>query len=332
MEVYLDTGGSGQWSRHNATQRLGHAKYIAWTYVPSIIFVLYGTLWQVIDGEVKRLEKYRQLATDKQCTAAQSFNLNYHSFWAPLAILQAFRYRQWSVMLSSLGLIFAGIVIPNLQNYVLTWEVYCGQALFWGGQDCVQLAYADAYWSKCLISALSFTLACALGLVWSLRKYPMDLSEDPRGLEFLVALTAFKDPNDLNALRDLQDNFPVMGYPKPRLCVLKFEYFIDADGVARPSLKYVGPPTPPAAVARTRSELLSKVKKKIPRWISSNVELLSLISLVALLFSALIAAIHVLLRMNSPEQHLLQDYQLPWSPNLYLVVGTFVQVSVANLS
>lgn len=317
MEVYLDTTKSGQWSRHNATQRMGSSNYIAWTYLPSIVFVLYGILWQVIDGEIKRLEKYRQLAKDEQCTAAQSLGLNYHSFWAPLALFQALKYKQYSVVFSSTGLMLSGIVIPNLQNYVLTWDVYCGQDLAWGGQYCVQLAYADEYWSKCLIGALTATLGCALGLVWSLRKWRMDLVEDPRGLEFIVALTAFEDPNAPNALSLLQEKFPGSGITEPDLCVLKFEYFTDAGGVKTwPSLKFV----------RERQPKPRLSWPKIPSWISSNVELISLLFFNSFLGLTLGAAVFILVQMNTPKQDLLQDYQLPWSPNVYLLVGTFVQV------
>lgn len=317
MEVYLDTLKSGQWSRHNATQRMGSSKYIAWTYLPSVVFVLYGTFWQVIDGEIKRLEKFRQLAKRGGSTAAQSLSLNYHSFWAPLAIFQALKYRQYSVVLSSTGLVVSGIVIPNLQNYVLSWDVYCGQALFWGGQDCVQLAYADEYWSKYLIGALTVTLACALGLVWSLRKWPMDLVEDPRGLEFIVAMTAFQDPKAPDTLRLLKENSSGLGISSPELCVLKFEYFEDADGVNGPSLNFIQKRPP-------KRRLLPR--PKIPSWISSNVELASLIFFNSFLGLTLGASVYVLVQMNTPEQHLLQDYQLPWSPEVYLVVGTFVQV------
>lgn len=304
---------------------MGRSRYIAWTYLPSIVFVLYGILWQVIDGEVKRLEKYRQLAKDGQCTAAQSLSLNYHSFWAPLALLQALKYKQYSVIFSSTGLMLSGIVIPNLQNYVLTWDVYCGQALSWGGQNCEQLAYADEYWSKCLIGALAVTLICALGLVWSLQKWPMDLVEDPRGLEFIVALTAFEDPKAPNALSELQTNLPRLVVTEPDLCLIKFEYFTDAGGVRTwPSLKYVTERRKPPHCLRSWP--------KIPSWISSNIELISLIFFTSFLGLTLSAAVFILVQMNTPEQDLLQDYQLPWSPDVYLLVGTFVQVRTIPFS
>lgn len=318
MEVYLDTTVSGQWSRHNATQRLGHAKYIAWTYIPSLVFVLYGVLWQVIDGETKRLEKYRQLdaRSGNGTTAAQSLCLNYHSFWSPLAIIQALRYKQWSVALSSTGLVLSSIVLPNLQNYVLTWDVYCGQSLPWGAQDCVQLAYADEYWSKCLIGALAATLACALGLLWSLAKCPMGLKEDPRGLEFVVALTAFPDNRDLT---DLQNDF-VKDHSSgkvvnPRLSVLKIEG-LEGDN---PRLEYVD-----RKDLVTRSDC-SKLQKAIA-WISEHLKIALLAMFNLILLVTMAGAIYVLVQMNTPQQDLLQDYHLPWPPNLYLVVGVFVQV------
>lgn len=316
MEIYLDTTVSGQWSRHNATQRLGHAKYIAWTYLPSLIFVLYGVLWQVIDGETKRLEKYRQLTDkNKNYTAAQTICLNYHSFWSPLAILQAARYKQWPVVFSSTGLVLSGIVLPNVQNYVLTWDVFCGQALAWGGQDCVQLAYADEYWSKVLISLLGLTLACALGLLWSLAQYPKDLFvEDPRGLEFIVALTAFWGDDDLETLREsLPERLD------PRLCRLRIENF----NSRRPQLVFVEQRQPSRGIERY---LMKLPDVPFAAWVSDHLELALLPLWNVALLVILAGAIYVLVQMDTPEQDILQDYHLPWSPDIYLVVGVLVQV------
>lgn len=192
--------------------------------MPSLVFVLYGVLWQVIDGETKRLEKYRQLTQADDCTAALSICLNYHSFWSPLAILQALRYRKWHVAFSSTGVVLSAIVVPNIQNYVFNWDVYCGVTLQWGAQDCVQLGYANEYYSKWLIAILALNLACALGFLWSFQTYPTHLTKDPRGIELTVASTAFNDldPND-NNLTYLQRLFSAKGIDDPQR-VLKLVY------------------------------------------------------------------------------------------------------------
>ena len=41
---------------------MGIVEYILWTYIPSVVAVLYGVLWAIIDGEAKRVGKYHQLA------------------------------------------------------------------------------------------------------------------------------------------------------------------------------------------------------------------------------------------------------------------------------
>ena len=77
----MDLGTSGKWSRHNVAQRMTTGPYILWTYVPSLIFVLYGVLWQVVDGETKRLEKYRQLQSMAGCTAERTLRFEVSKYF-----------------------------------------------------------------------------------------------------------------------------------------------------------------------------------------------------------------------------------------------------------
>ncbi|KAH7627247.1 hypothetical protein B0T09DRAFT_367759 [Sordaria sp. MPI-SDFR-AT-0083] len=68
-------------------QRTMHG-YFVWNYLPVILAVLYGLLWQQCDAEIERIEPYYHLFTNKQ-RASNTVNVDYHTFWAPLRLWQA---------------------------------------------------------------------------------------------------------------------------------------------------------------------------------------------------------------------------------------------------
>lgn len=97
--------------------------YWTFTFLPSLLAVLYGRFWKTLDDEVKRIDMYHRLQQKGGTTAERSVCLNYHTFWAPLSILQAVRYGHWTVAISSLGSILGSTIIPILQNYVFSWAL-----------------------------------------------------------------------------------------------------------------------------------------------------------------------------------------------------------------
>lgn len=62
LSFNLDVGTTDQCNQHHATPRFGIGPHKLWTYVASIVTILYDVLWQVVDNEVKRGRKYKQLA------------------------------------------------------------------------------------------------------------------------------------------------------------------------------------------------------------------------------------------------------------------------------
>ncbi|KAB2573030.1 hypothetical protein DBV05_g8288 [Lasiodiplodia theobromae] len=331
--LYLDNGESGQWDRHNATQRLGSRAYFIWTYLPSIIFVSYGLFWQVIDGETKRLEKWRQMVRPDGCSADKSLCFDYHEFWSPLALLQALRYRQWAVVFSSVGYLLASIAIPNIQNYVFTWDIFSGNGLAWGGIYTRQVAYADAYWSKVLLAALGLNLACVLGLYWSLRKYPT-YHEEPNGIAYIASLTIDDDNS-----ADLQSVFSANGVKKE---YRRDRFKLEASGggthtrlirtgridvelahswteglLKAPAHAFMAVPNPHSLAEHVERRFQWPWKKMF--------DLALLICWNLGLSLTLGATCYILREITSPEQKEAQNYRLPWSPNLYLVVGVSIQ-------
>lgn len=340
LSFYLDVGTSGQWNRHNATQRLGVGPYILWTYVPSIVSVLYGVLWQLVDGEVKRIEKYRELAQEGGCSARRTLCFDYHSFWTPLSILQGLRYKQWPVVCSSTGYVLAAIVVPNVQNYVFSWDTYSGAELAWGGQYSWQIAYADPYWSKILIGILVADLVCAVGLVFTLWKRSTCLTEDPRGIAFATSLILETGPkiepnftsgwtlNNPDQKYKLEANdghlqlIPVMDTSTTSLTQ-------NTQQSKKNTLKaaWAGIKTITRELWKQLSSRLNLLEEFLGRpTIRQYTDLGMLILWNGILLVILFGTVWVLSQMTSNAVREAQNYRLPWSPNLYLVVGVFLQV------
>jgi hypothetical protein len=51
--------------------------YFSFKYLPTLIAVSFGVLWQITDFEVKRLEAYYQLSKTGGALAAESINVDY---------------------------------------------------------------------------------------------------------------------------------------------------------------------------------------------------------------------------------------------------------------
>lgn len=91
-------------------------EYFAWKYLPTVVLLSYGVMWQVVDFEVKRLEPYYQLSKRAGATAQDSLNQDYLTESAYLVPLKAIRSKQWAVVYSSMATLMAGSVVPVLQS------------------------------------------------------------------------------------------------------------------------------------------------------------------------------------------------------------------------
>jgi hypothetical protein len=91
-------------------------QYFSWKYMPTVVLLSYGIMWQVVDFEVKRLEPYYQLSKRTGATARDSLNQDYLTFLAYLVPLKAIRAKQWAVVYSSMATLLAGSVVPVLQS------------------------------------------------------------------------------------------------------------------------------------------------------------------------------------------------------------------------
>ncbi|EWC47287.1 hypothetical protein DRE_03406 [Drechslerella stenobrocha 248] len=99
-------------------------QWIAWKYVPTIVGVVFGVLWQVIDTEVRRNEPYYQMSKPQGSIAKYSLNVDYFEFLSFLTPFQGLKYRQWAVACSSFCYLISYAIIPNLLGALLDTESF----------------------------------------------------------------------------------------------------------------------------------------------------------------------------------------------------------------
>ncbi|KAJ6258540.1 hypothetical protein Dda_6584 [Drechslerella dactyloides] len=104
-------------------------QWIAWKYVPTVVGVVFGVLWQVTDTEVKRNEPYYQMSKPQGSIAKNSLNVDYFEFLSFLTPFQGLKYRQWAVACSSLCYLISYAVIPNLLGALLDTESFSDEEM-----------------------------------------------------------------------------------------------------------------------------------------------------------------------------------------------------------
>ena len=317
------------------------------TYMPILVAVIYGRIWKVLDDEVKRIDKYARLSSQDGCTGRSSLCLDYHSFWIPLSILQAIRYRHWTVALSSTGSVLASIVIPVIQNYVFIWELYSGGSLAWPDTYSWQVTIADPFWSKVLASLLSVTLLCSFGLFILIPGQKTGLTEDPRGTASTHELILTKNHLSLqfNENADRQTFSDLCSELGPS----RF-HLLRRTNVDHMTLEKVNPSNSMSQPLTCRNCLpfngtiqrqWSKLKPVL-KVLKSFVNLITHFSINCphfflfqrvvfipwlLFLSALLAfGIYIVTTMSRIAQAEQKNYSIPLTPDVYLIVGVFVQV------
>jgi len=89
--------------------------YFSFKYLPTLVAVSFGILWQITDFEVKRLEAYYQLSKDKGALAAESINVDYITFFNFLRPVRALKFKHYAVAYSSIATLMAVSLVPTLQ-------------------------------------------------------------------------------------------------------------------------------------------------------------------------------------------------------------------------
>ncbi|KAI1372043.1 hypothetical protein F4677DRAFT_278434 [Hypoxylon crocopeplum] len=109
-----------QWSAHEPLIKfqsgtdIGPGYYFIFKFVPTIITVSYGVLWQNTDFEVKRLEAFYQLSKEGGALAAESINVDYTTSFTFARPFRALQRKHYAVATSSIATLLAVSLVPTL--------------------------------------------------------------------------------------------------------------------------------------------------------------------------------------------------------------------------
>ncbi|PLB51490.1 hypothetical protein P170DRAFT_453201 [Aspergillus steynii IBT 23096] len=177
---------------YNTEAEIPIGLFICWKYVPTIVTVAYGVMWQVADYGVQRMEPYYQLSGPTGNTGERTINLDYITMFAYFVPYQAFRNRHWGVLISSMGTIFAATAAPALQSTSIRtvenpkchqdYPTYCdGEYRYF-----LRLEYG---WSRAATVTMGVGAILAVVLLFHLQR-KSGLYTDPRGLAGIAAMAA----------------------------------------------------------------------------------------------------------------------------------------------
>ncbi|KAI1167778.1 hypothetical protein F5B18DRAFT_601306 [Nemania serpens] len=112
--VYQMSRRPGGLFHFTSAKDLNPGLYFVFKFVPTIITVTYGVLWQNTDSEVKRLEAFYQMSKNGGALAAQSINVDYITLFNFTRPLLALHRRHYAVAISSVATLLAVSLVPTL--------------------------------------------------------------------------------------------------------------------------------------------------------------------------------------------------------------------------
>lgn len=160
--------------------------YFVLRFVPTIIAVTYGVLWQNTDFEVRRLEAFYQLSKEGGALAAESINVDYETIFNIMRPFRALQRRHYVVALSSIASLLAISLVPTLTAAAIILKPDRQTRL--GNERIEKFVIVDMVLSR-LLTALFVIIAalgCVLFLLISRRK--SGLIGDVKGIAGLAAM------------------------------------------------------------------------------------------------------------------------------------------------
>ncbi|EPE29472.1 hypothetical protein GLAREA_00632 [Glarea lozoyensis ATCC 20868] len=172
--------------------------YFCFKYMPTMIAVTFGILWQITDFEVKRLEAFYQLSKEDGALAAESLNVDYITFFNFLRPIRALRYKHYAVAVSSVATLIAVSAIPTLQSasVILKPDRKTRKENPHGDKT----IHIDAVWSRFLSALLMVIAIFGSILLWQLEKRRSGLVADVKGIAGIAAMA-----NKSHILNDFKD-------------------------------------------------------------------------------------------------------------------------------
>lgn len=161
-------------------------KYFAIKFMPTIMAVTYGVLWQMTEFEVKRLEPFYQLSKEQGATAAESLNVDYITSVIFLRPFRSLQRRHYAVTISTVASLLAVSAVPTLSSAMIVLWPDREERL--ANPDAVKSISINATWSRLLESVLVVTAILGAALLYQLRRRRSGLLADVKGIAGLAAM------------------------------------------------------------------------------------------------------------------------------------------------
>jgi Protein of unknown function (DUF3433) len=155
--------------------------YFAWRYMPTMVLVIYGVMWQAVDLDVKRLEAFYQLSKPDGALAMDSLNLDYLTSMSYLIPFMAIKSKQWAVVFSSVATLVAGSLVPVLQAASV--DVTIPKDL----EHDPKLVNINPLWSRVMTASMGVAAILGASLLVSLRR-KSGLLSDPKGIAGIASM------------------------------------------------------------------------------------------------------------------------------------------------
>ncbi|KAL2264766.1 hypothetical protein VTJ83DRAFT_7276 [Remersonia thermophila] len=162
------------------------AQYFAIKFLPMMVAVSYGVLWQMTNFDVMRLEPFYQLSKESGALAAESLNVDYLTQFNLLRPLRALRYRHWAVVVSSVASLLANTLVPTLGAATLFLSPDRETRLRF--PDGEKRFLAHPVWARLLTATLCVVAALACVLFYQLQARRSGLLADVKGIAGLAAM------------------------------------------------------------------------------------------------------------------------------------------------
>jgi hypothetical protein len=186
QEYLLQKSNRGPLFEFRSAQKLKTWDYFTFKYLPTLVGVSFGVLWQITDFEVKRLEAYYQLSKEGGALAAESINVDYITFFNFLRPVRALKYKHYAVAVSSMATLIAVSLVPTLQasSVKLTPDRITRDQNPLG----LKQIHIDAVYSRLLSVILILIAILGCVLAWQLQRRKSGLVADVKGIAGIAAM------------------------------------------------------------------------------------------------------------------------------------------------
>ncbi|KAI2640020.1 hypothetical protein GGS21DRAFT_504642 [Xylaria nigripes] len=180
------------------TQDFDPGLYAVFKFVPIIITVIYGVLWQLADSEIRRLEAFYQMSKEGGASAAESINMDYISPFNLTRLFLIYRGGHYAVTVSSLATLLAVLLVPTLAaaTFVLNPDWVIRQPNSNEGK----VIAVSVIPSRLLTAAFVVDAISACVLLYQVTSRNSGLKTDVKGIAGLASMTV-----DSNIMMDFKD-------------------------------------------------------------------------------------------------------------------------------